>query len=233
MMILASEVLKQQPLLDLHSLYANGFWRSKISDPLAKNLLSIVRCEKYILDEDASSPVMDASWDHGSSSVDPIRAPMEYRAFYRSFLEQNILFPYTNLFGDFTRIGMALHKTPKGYDNKWHGHFMDGYHLHILIHLTPSFRNTQDGGKIEFGLVLDPKDYSLDQQDYYLKDAKHVFQTGSFLCQNGDFEILLNTHPMYRHQVTTVSSDVDRYTLMIFCGYEDNILSHKSKIRHL
>jgi hypothetical protein len=218
--------------LDLHFLYKNGFFRSHLTEAKADELLKIVQKEDFHLDSSSSCPVEDAPWDKGKS-VELKILPAPYSNFFQEVLKSKFLEPYTKIYGEFTALNAALHKTPKNYINKWHGHFMDGFHLHLIFHLSEEIRTQADGGLIEYGYVLNPDEYSLDLQGYNMTEAKNIIQTGSFLANNGDFEVLLNTHPMYRHQVTEVLSNKNRYTLMMYFGYNDNILENKKWIDHL
>lgn len=217
----------------LKQLYANGYYKSKLPDDQAAEVLHYIQTqESWVEDVEASSIILNASWDNGKS-VEAKKVPDYYDQFLKKFLSSGFLQNYQSLYGDFTAYSAALHKSPKGYINRWHGHFMDGYHLHLLFHLTPHERVIDDGGLIEFGLVLDSEEFNLEFETYNQIEPKNIFRTGSFVSHHGQFEVLLNSHPMYRHQVTEVVTDQDRYTLMFFLGYKDNILSSKKHINNL
>ena len=218
--------------VNLNFLYANGFFRSEIPKSEADLVLNYIQQETWVEDEEASAVIFNASWDNGKS-VEEKAIPAFYHQFLEKFLKSGFLKNYQDLYGQFTSHSAALHRSPKCYINRWHGHFMDGYHLHLLFHLTPDKRTYEDGGLIEFGIALDSSDFQVDFENYNQKSPKNVFETGSFISHHGQFEVLLNTHPMYRHQVTEVVTDKDRYTLMYFLGYKDNILASKRNINNL
>lgn len=218
--------------INLNFLYANGFHRSQIPLSEADALLTYIQQEQWVEDVEASAIILNAAWDNGKS-VEGKSIPDFYHQFLQKFLKSGYLKNYLDLYGNFTAYSAALHKSPKGYINRWHGHFMDGYHIHLLFHLTPHTREYDDGGLIEFGLALDSADFQVDFENYNQHLPKNVFETGSFISHHGQFEVLLNTHPMYRHQVTEVTTDKDRFTLMFFLGYKDNILETKKNINNL
>lgn len=222
-----------QDSIKLKELYANGFYQSNLPTEVAQEVLNHIQTkETWVEDVEASAIILNASWDNGKS-VESKSIPDYYEKFLTTFLASGFLKNYEDLYGKFTAYGAALHKSPKGYVNGWHGHFMDGFHLHLLFHLTPHQRVEEDGGLIEFGLVLDSEEFNVNFETYNQIEPRNVFRTGSFVSHQGQFEVLLNSHPMYRHQVTEVVTNQDRYTLMFFLGYKDNILNSKKHINNL
>lgn len=224
--------MKIKDKLDLGFLYKNGYYRSDIDLASADEALNIIKSETFVEDKEAAAIVLNPVWDN-TKSVEPKSFPSFYTEFLERFLATGFLKDYEALYGKFTSFNVAINKCPPGYINRWHGHFMDGYHLHLLFHFSPEEKTLEDGGLIEFGLIMDPNEYHLNFRDYNQIDLKNVFQTGSFISKHGQFEVLLNTHPMYAHQVTEVLSSKERYTLMIFLGYTDNILINKKDINNL
>ncbi len=218
--------------LNLNFLYANGFFKSEIDHSSADEMLKFINTEKFIEDEEASAVVLNPLWDN-KRSVEPKDFPKFYQTFLEKFLETGFLKDYEDLFGKFTAFNVAINNCPQGYINRWHGHFMDGFHIHLLFHFSSDIRGPEDGGLIEFGLILDPSEYHMNLKDYNQIDLKNVFQTGSFVSKHGQFEVLLNSHPMYAHQVTEVLTSKDRFTLMFFLGYADNIIEAKKNIKNL
>lgn len=224
--------MKINGTLDLNYLYANGYFKSEIDEASADLMLNHIKEEQWIEDQEASAIVLNPGWDQGKS-VETKNVPAFYQNFLERFRQTEFLKKYEELYGVFTASSTALHKSPRTYINRWHGHFMDGYHIHLLFHFSPDKRDIEDGGFIEFGLALDSADFHVDFEKYNQKDPKNVFRTGSYISHHGQFEVLLNSHPMYRHQVTEVLTDKDRYTLMYFLGYKDNILQSKKNINNL
>lgn len=171
-------------------------------------------------------------WENKSNQWgDNEHVPQVYKDFIKEVFDCGMLDPYFRFFGRFNHQIYMSHHTAKGYVNPWHGHFLDGMHMHLLVHMGIDKRDPEvDGGAVQVGRIkkwIEFNDYT------NIGDSGEVTLLGSVPCHHGQMTVLLNSDPFVVHQVTKVLNDKLRYTFMVACGYRDNADPNKAKIDHL
>ncbi len=205
-------------MFDFYSFHNKGGFQLKYDSFWhRKSLNYILKKEKFILEKDDVIPVENAIWDCPFEK--PNRPPLVYRRLLHEFLSSETMKHYQDVHGKFTFIKIMLHKTPKGYVNLFHGHIYDETDLQILFHFTRDLRTLEDGGLIELGEVVDKKNVVLDRKSFYQAPPKNHIIHLSSICNNNLVTIINNKNPYFRHQVSEVLTDKERYTLMVACGY--------------
>src|SRR5690554_6234092 len=104
--------MKVEDSLDINFLYANGFYKSNIDQESADKILEYIKTEEWLEDVEASSIVLNPIWDN-EKPVLIFNAPLPYQKFLDSFLKTKFLESYNQMFGEFTAMGVALHRSPK------------------------------------------------------------------------------------------------------------------------
>lgn len=217
--------------LDISKLYNDGYCVTDVGHLESFHYLwGYILQDPCIIEEGSAYDVRSPLWDNKTDLYnDNSHVPKEYQKLLRDIIDSGILKAYTNIHGEFNKFLYMGHFTGAGYKNPWHGHFYDGMHIHLLIHFGHSDRDYDlDGGVVEVGRIVG----KVDMEDYY-NVRSEVKKSGQVLCNHGQMTVLLNTDPFVMHQVTEVKSEKTRYTLMIACGYLDNVVKEKIKIDHL
>lgn len=214
-------MIKDNQQLDLFKLFKNGHDTFQLEENYTKQILEYLKKETYYNVDKTST--FTSAWD-SSNLFNYNQVPEYYKHIVNNLIEAGYFKPYTDTYSEFDFIKVMLHRTDKGYNNYWHGHWQDGSHLHLLLHFSePDVRDTNLlGGRIEFGFLMDQKQFGY-QEKYNQTQINKVRVTGSYPSNNGECQVLLNNNPLVVHQVTDVLSNSLRYTLMVSLGYKKNI----------
>lgn len=217
--------------LSISKLYNDGFCVLDVSHLESFHYLwGYILQDPCVIEEGSAYDVRSPLWDNKTDLyTDNSHVPKEYQKLIEDIVSTGLLKPYTNIHGDFNKFIYMGHFTGAGYKNPWHGHFFDGMHIHLLIHFGHKNRDyNEDGGVLEVGRAIG----NLDMEDY-TNIKLPINKSGHVLCNHGEMTVMLNSDPFVMHQVTEVKSEKTRYTLMVGCGYQDNVVIDKVKINHL
>lgn len=211
--------------LNLGEFFKHGCAEYTITNGL-KEAWSQVMVDDFVFEESSAyQPHRIPTWD----KIDTTFVPPAYINMAESFINSGVFSEYFNVHGKFDSYDYMLHQTLNGYENLWHGHYKDGTHVHLLFYLGSSNRKESDGGKIEVGRI--PYTEEIQFGDYHNIHGKYeIEKTGSFVANHGKVVVVWNANPYIVHQVTKVTSDVPRYTLMVACGYKSNFNPDRKRV---
>jgi hypothetical protein len=224
--------LPNQAITEINSFNFIKFWTEggfsfnySHNEHIKAVLNRLVTEEKFEREYNGKIPVDVAAWETDWTTRES--APEVFKKISSHLLQSNLLKSYQIVYGDFTFVKHMFHRTPRDYINDYHTHTFDGSHLHVFIFFCPEERTVNDGGLSEIGEVLDKDSVIFDNFSFYNKKPKSVFTLQSYVPQTGLGLVVNNLNPYFRHRVTQVFSEKERYTLMLAFGHEDNCTKNK------
>ncbi|MFN9068955.1 MAG: hypothetical protein ACK5V3_17145, partial [Bdellovibrionales bacterium] len=175
-------------------------------------------------------PVENAVWDTQWNVKE--RAPQVYLDLRDEFMNSKLFSSYYQIYKRFTFQKLMLHRTPRGYVNDYHSHTFDASHFHVFFYIAPVKREVYDGGLIEIGEVVDRENVKMDPYSFYHHSPKHHSTNISFVPYNCLALVFNNLNPYFRHRVTEVFTNKERYTFMMAFGYQENCIRTEN-IEHI
>ena len=200
------------------------------TDKLAALKNHVLYNQKYIRELNGKIPTEVADWDCDWTMRE--NPPSVFNDVRDTILKSRMIKSYEKVYGDLNFSKQMFHRTPKDYENLYHGHTYDGSHMHIFVYVTDQERVDLDGGFIEVGEVVDRQNVKFNPVDFYTSSPRLHCTHLSLKVRNGLGIVINNINPYFRHQVTKVQTNAGRYTYMLALGYENNCALNKD-IKHI
>ena len=220
---------------NLNNFFRDGFTVTKIDIEQADNLLSFIKRDNYIDEEDVytldnpSSMALEESWKGVIHPKAPVwdkkspfnSAPETFQEFWKNLSESDYFSWFPKLYGSFTHRTIMAHKYTKNDGMGWHYDVTDATLLLNILYLSEDVWELKDGGYLEIGHC------NVNGKGIPLKNT--VESKIKVLPNHGTLVTISNYNPSVLHKVEKIFSSKTRYALVCQLGYFNNVINKETK----